>query len=90
MLHPSPSIGFLQFSDKAKARAVVVFPVPRIPANRYAEAILSLAIILFKKAIAFSWPIISSSNVRLMGTLVSVVFFVFIVFVVFTYNFSSL
>jgi hypothetical protein len=33
-----------------------------------------LAIILFKKAIAFSWPIISSSNVRLMGTLVSVVF----------------
>ena len=59
---------------------MVVFPIPWIPVNRYAEAILSLAIALLRKAIAFSWPIISLNDRARMGTFVLVVFTLLVVF----------
>jgi hypothetical protein len=54
----SPSTGASQFNAIAKAMAVLVFPTPAIPVNRYAWGIFSLAITCFKKRFAFSWPII--------------------------------
>ena len=40
-LHGSPSLGFRQFTALAKILAVVVFPVPLPPLNKYACPTLS-------------------------------------------------
>jgi len=42
--HGLPSAGCSQFTALAKILAIVVFPVPRVPQNRYACPILSAMI----------------------------------------------
>jgi hypothetical protein len=49
----------------AKARAVVVFPTPGIPVNRYAWGTLSQAITCFKNRFGLSWPMTWENMVKL-------------------------
>jgi hypothetical protein len=51
---------FTQLSDRARARAAVVFPTPRAPANRNAWWTRPRAIAFFSVRVTCSWPTISS------------------------------
>jgi len=61
----SPSFGERQLMARAKMRAVEVFPVPRVPQNRYAWAILPDATWFFRVDVICSWPTTSKKRAGL-------------------------